>query len=137
MHIDTSDACSPGPYLELFARHPKPGWTVCGDEAGSSDEPRGKAHRGYGGGPIQTPLLPPHARIKDATADYLGTELRREYESGKSIRDISVETSYSIGRVRSLLQRADTPIRSRGALPSTPNGTSSEEPAKEWVYDTK
>src|SRR6202140_2228482 len=28
-------ACSPGPYLELFARRIAPGWTVWGDEAGS------------------------------------------------------------------------------------------------------
>jgi N6-adenosine-specific RNA methylase IME4 len=25
--------CSPGPYLELFARHPQPNWTVWGDES--------------------------------------------------------------------------------------------------------
>ncbi|MDQ3540041.1 MAG: MT-A70 family methyltransferase, partial [Chloroflexota bacterium] len=84
------ESCSPGPYLELFARYPEPGWAVWGEEADATIEPRGKTHRGYGGGPIQTPLLPPHTRIKDATADYLGVELRREYESGKSIRDISV-----------------------------------------------
>ncbi len=27
------EACSPGPYLELFARGPRPGWTVWGDQA--------------------------------------------------------------------------------------------------------
>jgi len=27
------EACSPGPYLELFARHPRPNWTQWGDEA--------------------------------------------------------------------------------------------------------
>lgn len=26
------EACSPGPYLELFARHHRPGWTQLGDE---------------------------------------------------------------------------------------------------------
>jgi N6-adenosine-specific RNA methylase IME4 len=26
------EACSPGPYLELFARKPVPGWTQWGDE---------------------------------------------------------------------------------------------------------
>ena len=26
------ESCSPGPYLELFARHPRPGWVVWGDE---------------------------------------------------------------------------------------------------------
>lgn len=28
------EACSPGPYLELFARGPRPGWTGWGDQAG-------------------------------------------------------------------------------------------------------
>jgi N6-adenosine-specific RNA methylase IME4 len=27
------EACSPGPYLELFARGPRPGWRVWGDQA--------------------------------------------------------------------------------------------------------
>ena len=29
---DVIEACSPGPYLELFARFPRPGWTQWGDE---------------------------------------------------------------------------------------------------------
>lgn len=29
------EACSPGPYLELFARYPQPGWTAWGDEVPS------------------------------------------------------------------------------------------------------
>ncbi len=28
------EACSPGPYLELFARYPRPGWSQWGDEVG-------------------------------------------------------------------------------------------------------
>lgn len=28
------EACSPGPWLELFARHQRPGWTSWGDESG-------------------------------------------------------------------------------------------------------
>lgn len=27
------ESCSPGPYLELFARHPRPGWLSWGNEA--------------------------------------------------------------------------------------------------------
>jgi N6-adenosine-specific RNA methylase IME4 len=27
------ERCSPGPYLELFARHPRPGWVQWGDQA--------------------------------------------------------------------------------------------------------
>jgi N6-adenosine-specific RNA methylase IME4 len=32
---DVIEACSPAPFLELFARHRRPGWTAWGDEAGS------------------------------------------------------------------------------------------------------
>lgn len=31
---DIVESCSPGPYLELFARYPRPGWTGWGEEAG-------------------------------------------------------------------------------------------------------
>ena len=30
---DLIEQCSPGPYLELFARHPRPGWTQWGNES--------------------------------------------------------------------------------------------------------
>ena len=30
--------CSPGPYLELFARHPQPGWACWGNEVGADEE---------------------------------------------------------------------------------------------------
>ncbi|MCL2483574.1 MAG: MT-A70 family methyltransferase [Propionibacteriaceae bacterium] len=54
------EACSPGPYLELFARHPRPGWTSWGDEAPAEIEPRGRQHRGYTGGAIdKVPGLKP------------------------------------------------------------------------------
>lgn len=112
------EACSPGPYLELFARHPEPGWVAWGDEADEETVPRGKVHRGYAGGAIQAPHLASHERVEDETAEALAAELRRHYEAGRSIRDIALETGYSITRVRSLLQRARTPLRSRGAPPS-------------------
>lgn len=41
------EACSPGPYLELFARYPRDGWQVWGNECEPTVEPRGKVHRGY------------------------------------------------------------------------------------------
>ncbi|MHB1570146.1 MAG: MT-A70 family methyltransferase [Solirubrobacteraceae bacterium] len=37
------ERCSPGPRLELFARHARPGWTAWGDEAADGVSPR--AHR--------------------------------------------------------------------------------------------
>lgn len=44
--------CSPGPFLEMFARYPRTGWTVWGDESAST--PRGTAHRGYEGGKMDS-----------------------------------------------------------------------------------
>ncbi len=46
---DLIERCSPGPWLELFARYPRPGWVAWGDEAAADVEPRGKVYRGYGG----------------------------------------------------------------------------------------
>lgn len=31
------EQCSPGPYLELFARHPRPGWSQWGNEIGKEE----------------------------------------------------------------------------------------------------
>ncbi|WP_411800959.1 MT-A70 family methyltransferase [Arthrobacter koreensis] len=111
------EACSPGPYLEMFARHPQPGWTLWGDEADESIEPRGKVHKGYEGGPIDVPLIGPHERIKPSEMMLIGRELRRRYEAGSSIRDLANETGYSIQRVRALLEKTDTRIRRRGGVP--------------------
>jgi N6-adenosine-specific RNA methylase IME4 len=43
------ESCSPGPYVELFARYPRAGWSVWGDEAAPAVVPKGRRHRGYGG----------------------------------------------------------------------------------------
>lgn len=45
------EACSPGPYLELFARYPHPGWTSWGNEAGPDTTPRGRRYAAYGAPP--------------------------------------------------------------------------------------
>jgi N6-adenosine-specific RNA methylase IME4 len=44
---DLIESCSPGPYLELFARYPREGWEVWGSEADAATAPRGKQHKGY------------------------------------------------------------------------------------------
>ena len=36
---DIIEACSPGPYLELFARFPRPSWSQWGDELGNAPLP--------------------------------------------------------------------------------------------------
>ena len=46
------EKCSPGPYLELFARYPRKGWQVWGNEANENVKPRGKQHSKYRGGPV-------------------------------------------------------------------------------------
>lgn len=43
------ERCSPGPYLELFARYPREGWQAWGDEA-QAETVRGRVHPGYRGG---------------------------------------------------------------------------------------
>ena len=43
------EQCSPGPYLELFARYPQPGWHAWGAEAGADVVPRGRQHPMYRG----------------------------------------------------------------------------------------
>ncbi len=110
------EACSPGPFLEMFARHAQPGWTAWGDEAAEDVAPRGVAHRGYTGGPIDIPHLKPHVRVPDKAATVLGAELRRRYEGGSSIRDLGTETGYSIQRVRTLLLGAGAQLRGRGGV---------------------
>ena len=44
------ESCSPGPYLELFARYPRQGWTAWGDEADPGVTPRGRQWPAYGAG---------------------------------------------------------------------------------------
>lgn len=44
---DIIEACSPGPYLELFARYARPGWTSWGLEADEGVTPRGKQYAAY------------------------------------------------------------------------------------------
>jgi N6-adenosine-specific RNA methylase IME4 len=45
---DIVEACSPGPYLELFARYPREGWARWGAEAASDTRPRGRRYPAYG-----------------------------------------------------------------------------------------
>lgn len=112
------EACSPGPFLEMFARHRQPGWTVWGAESAPDNEPRGRQHKGYTGGPMQLPaqlpLLAPHSRLDGKEAEDIAQALKRQYEQGHSIRELSEETAYSIGRVRTLLSSAETRFRPRG-----------------------
>ncbi|MGH2429400.1 MAG: MT-A70 family methyltransferase [Candidatus Limnocylindria bacterium] len=41
------EACSPGPFLEMFARYPHPRWSAWGDEAAPEIVPKGRVHMGH------------------------------------------------------------------------------------------
>jgi N6-adenosine-specific RNA methylase IME4 len=110
---DLIESCSPGAYLEMFARHGRPGWTVWGDESADEVVPRGVVHKGYSGGTI-LPTLLPHEHVDRGRAEAMGERLRKLYQAGSSVRQLAEETGYSIQRVRSLLQAAETPMRPRG-----------------------
>jgi len=106
--------CSPGPFLEMFARHPREGWSVWGDESAEDVVPRGKTYRGYGGGLLLVPTLKAHERLTHENQVVVGNRLRKEYEAGASIREISRQTGYSIARVRSLLSGVGVEFREPG-----------------------
>lgn len=120
---DLIESCSPGPYLEMFARHPHDGWTVWGNEAGEDIMPRGVAHKGYEGGPILPPLFP-NEHIDQKRAKALGNELKKLYQNGRSVRDLAEESGYSIQRVRTLLDSANTKMRPRGRSVRSPEDES-------------
>lgn len=107
------EACSPGPRLELFARHARAGWTVWGNEAAEDVKPRGAVHKGYSGGPI-LPALNPNQHIEQDRAEAMGKKLREQYLKGASVRELGINTGYSIQRIRTLLAAAETPMRPRG-----------------------
>jgi N6-adenosine-specific RNA methylase IME4 len=111
---DVIEACSPGPRLELFARHPRAGWTLWGDEADEGIAPRGRVHLTYRGGPILVPALAPHQRLDPEDKQVVAKELRAEYERGTSIRELAEQTGYTIQRVRTLLAGSGTTFRERG-----------------------
>lgn len=110
---DLIEACSPGAYLELFARHARPGWTAWGDESAEDVAPRGRVHKGYEGGSILPPLLP-NERLSRDRINALGDKLCTLYRAGRSVRQLADETGYSIQRIRTLLQAAETSMRPRG-----------------------
>lgn len=56
---DVIEACSPGPFLELFARYPRDGWSAWGAEADPESQPRGRqfpSYRGRAAAPAATGL---------------------------------------------------------------------------------
>jgi N6-adenosine-specific RNA methylase IME4 len=123
------ESCSPGPYLELFARQQRLGWTVWGDESAHEVTPRGIVHKGYNGGPILPPLLP-NEHLEQERALAMGKKLRSLYLKGESVRELGVATGYSIQRVRALLAAAETQMRPRGRSSSKAAITANKRMAK-------
>ncbi|MFT0532778.1 MT-A70 family methyltransferase [Castellaniella hirudinis] len=107
------ESCSPGAYLELFARYPRAGWSVWGDESAAGITPQGAVHKGYEGGPM-LPDLFPNERVSAERAASMGRQLRTLYENGQSVRELAAATGYSIQRIRSLLITAGTILRPQG-----------------------
>lgn len=110
---DLIESCSPGPFLEMFARYPRPGWSVWGDESSENIVPKGTVHRGYQGGPI-LPELRPYDRLDEDHTKEIGNTLKSRYENGESVRDLAADTGYSISRIRALLEAVGTELRPRG-----------------------
>jgi N6-adenosine-specific RNA methylase IME4 len=52
------EACSPGPYLELFARGRRPGWTSWGNQADDSYEPTWDTYAFNSSSERRQPVLP-------------------------------------------------------------------------------
>lgn len=63
---------------------------------------------------MKVPDLHRGQRVSGNERDRLSGKLLRQYQSGKSIRQICAATGYSIGRVRRLLIEADVEFRPRG-----------------------
>lgn len=64
---DIIEQCSPGPYIELFARYPQPGWDAWGNEASVDAKPRGQSYPIYRGGLIEK--LPPQLPLIRASSN--------------------------------------------------------------------
>lgn len=112
---DLIESCSPGPFLEMFARYARPGWSAWGNESDDSVEPKGKTHRGYGGGAIEPfPALEPNERMSGWLANRVARILAEEYENGASVQKLSEASGYSIQRVRALLVKGGVTFRGQG-----------------------
>ena len=109
---DLIESCSPGPYLEMFARYARPGWSVWGNESDEEVAPQGKAQRGYAGGDIDSlPDVELNEQMSDWLSDRVARIMADEYVKGASVQQISTQSGYSTTRVHSLLTRAGVELR--------------------------
>jgi hypothetical protein len=59
------------------------------------------------------------SRVSGAARDKMGTDLRKKYENGKSIRELAVETGRSYGFVHRVLTESGVTLRGRGGAPKS------------------
>ena len=65
--FDIIESCSPGPYLELFARFPRLGWSHWGNEDVEENHTNGVA--------LRKGHVEPHLRLVEAPRNYRGADL--------------------------------------------------------------
>ena len=51
------ESCSPGPYLEMFARGSRPEWSVWGNQADESYTPDWPTYKHHSQQPLEVPLF--------------------------------------------------------------------------------
>jgi len=71
------ESCSPGPYLELFARFPRTGWTTWGNEDVDENQTIGVA--------LRKGHIAPHFRLVEAPRGYRGDETPQTLEPFEEI----------------------------------------------------
>lgn len=101
---DLIESCSPGPFVELFARYPQPGWTSWGNESAESVAPRGQVHKGYGGGKID--CLDEDDLVSDWLAERIAAVLVAEHQLGRSVEQLATACGWPIARVERYLNRS-------------------------------
>ena len=62
--FDIIESCSPGPYLELFARFPRPNWSQWGNEDVEENHTNGVA--------LRKGHVEPHLRLVEPPRNYRG-----------------------------------------------------------------
>lgn len=112
---DLIESCSPGPYLEMFARYRRQGWSAWGNESDEEVTPKGVTHKGYGGGALESvPFMEPNERMSDWLSERVGRILADEYRNGASMQKLIDETGYSNSRIRALLREQGVEFRKQG-----------------------
>ncbi len=63
-------------------------------------------------------VIPKRSRVTGIARSTLGAEMRRQYENGRSIRDLMQTYGRSYGFIHQMLTESGTVLRQRGGLQS-------------------